>query len=117
MKPFGQTVACIVDTGMPAGPACAGGFGVPGTTISKGKGVVGEWEYVITPGASAADDGEGAQDAAAATTSGSPFKPSSAMAYKRMSKIPYEHDPEGPKLKCVGGARVAQSTYPLTCVL
>jgi hypothetical protein len=27
----------------------AGGFGVPNTTISKGKGVAGEWEYVIVP--------------------------------------------------------------------
>ena len=33
----------------PVNPPKRGGAGVPNTTISKGKGVAGEWEYIILP--------------------------------------------------------------------
>ena len=73
-----------------SGPLPAGGFGVPNTTISKGKGVAGEWEYVIPP----PEEKKETDDKEIV-----PFKPSYAFASKRVEHIPYLHDPEEPKLK------------------
>ncbi len=69
---------------------------MPNTTISKGKGVAGEWEYVV--GREAAGDGAKGK-AAAPAESLAPFRPTNAFASQRIQSIPYLHDPEAPKAK------------------
>lgn len=72
-------------------PGFTGGFGVPNTTISKGKGVAGEWEYLIpSPAPDATNPEEPKVDNA--------FKPSNQHVYKRTNHIDYIHDPEVPKI-------------------
>lgn len=70
---------------------------MPNTTISKGKGVAGEWEYVIAP---PPEKGEGGGEDKKDLV---PFKPSYAFASQRVEHIEYIHDPEVPKLKWVQG--------------
>ncbi|KAJ9522631.1 hypothetical protein QJQ45_019712 [Haematococcus lacustris] len=78
----------------PSNPAKKGGFGVPNTTISKGKGVVGEWEYL--PGTATPLEGTAVEKKEVVA-----FKPSYAFASQRVEKIPYIHDPEVPKLQAM----------------
>jgi hypothetical protein len=77
----------------PVNPPKKGGFGVPNTTISKGKGVAGEWEYVIP---APAPKSEGGSEEKKDLT---PFRPTNKFASQRIEKIDYIHDPEGPKLQ------------------
>lgn len=94
----------------PANPAKKGGFGVPNTTISKGKGVAGEWEYVIPTVDPKPEGDEEKKD----TT---PFRPTNKFASQRIEKIEYIHDPEVPKLQKEAATKKAererlQSTGP-----
>lgn len=50
----------------PANPPKRGGPGVPNTTISKGKGVAGEWEYIVGSDAKPEGSGEGGSAARSA---------------------------------------------------
>eukprot|EP00983_Pelagomonas_calceolata_P132796 1161906-Pelagomonas_calceolata.AAC.1 len=70
-------------------------FGVPNTTISKGKGVVGEWEYAMgaNPIHNPTKQSKDAKDALP------PFRPSHTHASQRVERIEYLHDPEVPKIK------------------
>eukprot|EP00201_Polytomella_parva_P009105 CAMPEP_0175063090 /NCGR_PEP_ID=MMETSP0052_2-20121109/14546_1 /TAXON_ID=51329 ORGANISM="Polytomella parva, Strain SAG 63-3" /NCGR_SAMPLE_ID=MMETSP0052_2 /ASSEMBLY_ACC=CAM_ASM_000194 /LENGTH=319 /DNA_ID=CAMNT_0016329215 /DNA_START=140 /DNA_END=1096 /DNA_ORIENTATION=+ len=86
----------------PSNPPCRGGPGVPNRTISKGLGVVGEWEYILGADAKFPLDSEGAGgEDKKAEDSALPFKPSSTHS-KHLGKIvEYVHDPELPKIEKV----------------
>jgi len=86
-----EAVLCSLSLAMLA----AGTYGIPNTTISKGKGVVGEWEYVMgaNPVHSATKQSKDAKDAPP------PFRPSHTHASDRIEPIEYLHDPEVPKIK------------------
>jgi hypothetical protein len=70
----------------------SGTYGMINTTISKGKGVAGEWEYVMAP-----PPPEGAEKPKKEEIT--PFRPSNAHVAKRTNHIPYLHDPLDPKLQ------------------
>lgn len=88
----------------PAAPPKKGGYGVPNTTISKGKGVAGEWEYVMAP---TSTEGEGKEKAEKQEYMA--FKPTNAFASQRVEHIPYIHDPEAPKLQAESDRKLAES--------
>ena len=76
---------------------------MPNTTISKGKGIAGEWEYVpCAPGPGGA---AGASDGKDTT----PFKPSSTNPAARYKPIEYIHDPEVPKLRAEADRKKQES--------
>mgnify|MGYP001806855947 CR=1 FL=1 len=92
----------------PTNPPKRGGPGVPNTTISKHKGVAGEWEYICGADPSTAPRDPNNPDAAAATAATAPgagaadagpaFKPAS-LKPRHLGKQPeYIHDPEVPKI-------------------
>lgn len=82
---------------------------MPNTTISKGKGVAGEWEYLIPAppeqpeGAAAAVSVKEKKDELA------PFKLANAHVAKRINHIEYIHDPEEPKLQKEHQRKVEES--------
>lgn len=74
------------------------------TTISKGKGVAGEWEYVMS---SPPPDAEGSDKPKREELV--PFRPTNAHVAKRTNPIPYVHDPLEPKLQKEHEKRVEES--------
>eukprot|EP00798_Chlamydomonas_sp_ICE-L_P019100 gene19100-25704_t len=84
----------------PSNPPKRGGAGVPNTTISKGKGVAGEWEY-LTP-----HDPTPKPPPAAVEN---PFKPSNQHVGGRTNHIEYIHDPEEPKMEKTAARKKAES--------
>eukprot|EP00798_Chlamydomonas_sp_ICE-L_P026042 gene26042-11740_t len=84
----------------PSNPPKKGGAGVHNTTISKGKGVAGEWEY-ITP--------FDPTPKAPPTHLDAPFKPSNAHVGGRTNHIQYIHDPEEPKQDKASAMKKAES--------
>lgn len=93
--------ACVSDLPFkPSNPPKRGGPGVPNTTISKGKGVAGEWEYV-TPTDPTAKKSEKKIE--------TPFRPSQAHAGGRTNHIEYIHDPEEPKMEKAAAKKKAEA--------
>jgi len=90
----------------PSNPAKKGSFGVPNTTISKGKGVVGEWEYAMgaNPIHNPTKQSKDAKDALP------PFRPSHTHASQRVERIEYLHDPEVPKIKAEAARRKEEAS-------
>ncbi|GLC37426.1 hypothetical protein PLESTB_001587300 [Pleodorina starrii] len=93
----------------PSHPPKKGGAGVPNITISKGRGIAGEYEYVLgadpavaprlTADADAAAAGKQAVPPVEKTDAGPAFRPSSINP-RHLGKHPeYLHDPEVPKLE------------------
>jgi hypothetical protein len=79
------------------------------TTISKGKGIAGEWEYVMSaPPPAAAEGGEGGGEKVKKEET-VPFRPSNTHVAKRTNHIPYLHDPLEPKLEKEHARKVAES--------
>ena len=72
------------------------------TTISKGKGVAGEWEYVMAP-----PPAEGAEKPKKEEIT--PFRPTNAHVAKRTNHIPYLHDPLDPKLQKEHDRKIEES--------
>jgi hypothetical protein len=104
--------ACVSDRPFrPSHPSKKGTYGMINTTISKGKGVAGEYEYLISsvpPGSGsgiAGEDGGGAGKKPELT----PFVPSNAHVAKRINHIPYLHDPLDPKIQKEHDAKIAES--------
>lgn len=90
----------------PANPPKRGGPGVPNTTISKGKGIAGEWEYIL--GADIKDT-TGKKSEAEMEKNMVPFKPASLTSKTIGRIIEYIHDPEGPKLVAESARKKAES--------
>ena len=84
-----------------------GSYGMINTTISKGKGIAGEWEYIMATPPPAAEGGEGTEKPKKEEMV--PFRPSNAHVAKRTNHIPYLHDPLDPKLQKVHDQKVAES--------
>jgi hypothetical protein len=109
--------ACVTDRPFkPSNPSKKGTYGMINTTISKGKGIAGEYEYVMSagpPGSAGSATGtatEGGEAAGKAKKESlEPFRPSNAFASKRTTHIPYIHDPLDPKLQKEHDAKIAES--------
>ncbi|GIL58765.1 hypothetical protein Vafri_13750 [Volvox africanus] len=86
----------------PSNPSKKGGAGVPNVTISKGRGIAGEYEYVLGADPAVAPiNPEAAKQAVTEPTedSGPAFRPSSINP-RHLGRHPeYIHDPELPKLE------------------
>ncbi|MEW5314714.1 MAG: hypothetical protein WDW38_006187 [Sanguina aurantia] len=89
-----------------ANPPKRGGPGVPNTTISKGKGIAGEWEYILGAGTK---DSAAKKSEAGAEKNTVPFKPASLTSKTIGRVIEYIHDPEGPKLVAESARKLAES--------
>ncbi len=91
-----------------------GTYGMINTTISKGKGIAGEYEYVLqaprpaSAGKDGSDGGEGGEGKKKAEDL-TPFRPANAFASKRMVHVPYIHDPIEPKLEAEHQRKVEES--------
>ncbi|KAF5829309.1 hypothetical protein DUNSADRAFT_16277 [Dunaliella salina] len=90
----------------PSNPPKKGTFGVPNTTLSRGKGVVGEFEYTVgaNPVHHPTKQSKDAKDAPP------PFRPSHTHASERVEKIEYLHDPEVPKIKAEAARRKEEAS-------
>ncbi|KAG2454791.1 hypothetical protein HYH02_000626 [Chlamydomonas schloesseri] len=101
----------------PTNPPKRGGPGVPNITISKNKGVAGEWEYICGADPATAPRDPNTPDAApaaaatagaAAEAAGPAFKPAS-LKPRHLGKQPeYIHDPEVPKIEAEHAKRKAE---------
>lgn len=94
--------ACVSELPFkPSNPAKKGGAGVPNTTISKGKGVAGEWEYILSP--------EPKVEGGIKKEDPIPFKMANAHVAKRINHIEYIHDPEEPKIEKEHARKIDES--------
>lgn len=98
----------------PSAPGKKGSYGVPNTTISKGKGVAGEYEYIVGRDAGPpTKDGEGGEGGEGSKPEPKPemepFVPANSHVAKRVNHIPYYHDPEGPKAAAARARKLALS--------
>ncbi|PNH11892.1 hypothetical protein TSOC_001211 [Tetrabaena socialis] len=102
----------------PANPPKRGGAGVPNTTISKGKGVAGEYEYVVGSDPSVAPRDPNNPTASPAKAAGAEGdKPEGGPAFRPASLNPrhlgrqpeYLHDPEAPRLDAEHARKKAES--------
>ncbi|KAG2495287.1 hypothetical protein HYH03_006560 [Edaphochlamys debaryana] len=106
----------------PSNPPKKGGAGVPNITISKGKGVAGEYEYIpgadpafapVDPNAPPVDPNDpNASPArlirAKAEETGPAFKPASLQPRHLGRQPEYIHDPEVPKIEAEHNRRKAE---------
>lgn len=95
--------ACVTDMPFkPSNPPKKGTYGMINTTISKGQGVAGEYEYKLVAGDEGPKQKFVGEDI-------NPFRPSNAHAADRTSHIPYIHDPMGAKKAKESAAKLAES--------
>lgn len=88
----------------PSHPPRRGHYGVPNTTLSKGKGVAGEYEYIT----------EGPRPHFTEPPIDRPFKPThppKSGYNSTINKFPeYLHDPEGPKVEALAEKRKTEQS-------
>lgn len=79
------------------------------TTISKGKGIAGEWEYVMQSAPPGSEGAEGGTVEKPKREEVVPFRPSNTHVAQRINHIPYLHDPLEPKQQKAHDLKVAES--------
>ena len=87
----------------------AGTYGMINTTISTGKGIAGEWEYVMQSAPPGTEGAEGGAVEKPKREEVVPFRPSNTHVAKRTNHIPYIHDPLEPKLQKEHDRKVEES--------
>ncbi|KXZ46873.1 hypothetical protein GPECTOR_40g607 [Gonium pectorale] len=96
----------------PSHPPKRGGAGVPNITISKGKGIAGEYEYMLAADPAVAKEllnPDAAPHTEGAEEAGPAFRPAS-YAPRHLGRHPeYLHDPEAPKIDAEHARKKAEA--------